>query len=603
MRGRCASAITATKEIVMSSRDGGFVVWFTGLSGSGKSTLASMLAAELSRRGVHVESLDGDVVRMHLSKGLGFSREDRDTNIRRIGFVAKLVARSGGCAITAAISPYREIRDEQRRAIGRFCEVYCECPVEVLRRRDVKGLYARALAGEIKGFTGVDDPYEPPLSPEVVVHTDRESPEESIHAILAKLESLGWIGTVDRPAAPMGRGLVPPHGGELVDRFVRGDALRRLHESAENIPRLRLDERGASDLELIGNGAFSPLRGFMTSRDYLRVVRERRLENGLVWSIPIALAVMEEMAGRLAVGGDVGLESPDGRFVGVLELGDLWRPDKELEARAVYGTTDDAHPGVRYLKASGSVYLGGEVRLVDRPLRRQFPRYPRDPAATRAAFEQRGWRRVVGFQTRNPIHRAHEYITKCALEITDGLLLHPLVGATKKDDIPADVRMRCYEALLERYYPSDRVVLGLYPAAMRYAGPREAVFHALVRKNYGCSHFIVGRDHAGVGHYYGTYDAQRAFEDFAPGELGIEPLMFDAAFWSTVTHGMATSKTAPGDASTRVSLSGTQVRELLRAGELPPPEFSRPEVAAILLEDARRRRRAAELATPTEPSR
>ncbi len=354
---------------------------------------------------------------------------------------------------------------------------------------------------------------------------------------------------------------------------------------------MALDERGASDLELLGNGAYSPLKGFMTPRDYLRVVRERRLESGAVWSIPITLAVPAEAAGRLAVGTEVALESPDGRVVAVLELSDRWTPDKALEAREVYGTADPSHPGVAYLRASGEVYLGGEVWLLDRPVTPQFARHPRDPAATRAIFEARGWSRVVGFQTRNPVHRAHEYLTKCALEITDGLLLHPLVGATKEGDIPADVRMRCYEVLLAKYYPEDRVVLGVYPAAMRYAGPREAIFHALVRKNYGCSHFIVGRDHAGVGKFYGTYAAQQAFGDFLPGELGIEPLAFDEAFWSTVAGGMATGKTAPGDPSTRITLSGTQVRELLRQGKLPPVEFSRPEVAEILLAAAREQAR------------
>ena len=564
----------------------GFVVWFTGLSGSGKSTLASMLASELSLRGVHVESLDGDVVRTHLSKGLGFTREDRDTNIRRIGFVAKLLARSGACAITAAISPYRDIRDEQRRSIGRFCEVYCDCPIDVLQSRDVKGLYARAKAGEIKGFTGVDDPYEPPASPEVVVHTERESPGESLAKIVRKLETLGYLQQSDRPIAPAQKGLVRPHGGELVDRLVRGDARQRLGEHAAALPRVRLDERAASDLELIGNGAYSPLKGFMTSRDYLRVVRERRLENGAVWPLPVTLAASKEAVNHLATGTEIALESPDGRVVGILELADLWTPDKELEAREVYRTTDANHPGVAALKASGETYLGGEVWLIDKPVVPQFPQVPRDPAATRALFVARGWSRVVGFQTRNPVHRAHEYITKCALEVTDGLLLHPLVGATKAGDIPADVRMRCYQVLLQKYYPADRVVLGVYPAAMRYAGPREAIFHALVRKNYGCSHFVVGRDHAGVGRYYGTYDAQLAFDEFLPGELGIEPLKFEEAFWSSVVGGMATEKTAPGGSETRITLSGTQVRELLQAGKLPPPEFSRPEVAQILLDAA-----------------
>jgi ATP sulfurylase/adenylyl-sulfate kinase len=566
----------------------GFVVWFTGLSGSGKSTLAAMLAAEIARRGVHVETLDGDEVRLHLSKGLGFSKEDRDTNIRRIGYVAKLIARAGGCAITAAISPYREIRSEQRRAAsGRFCEVYCACPIDALTARDAKGLYKKALAGEIKNFTGVDDPYEAPTEPDVVVETDKESKDQSLAKIVAKLEELGFIHRgVDAPARAQAhhRKLVTPHGGELVDRWVRGAEKEKLAEKAKSLPAVTLDERAAADVENIAVGAFSPLKGFMTSKDYLRVVREMRLENGLVWSVPVTLAISAAEAESIRVGGELALRVPDGRVVAVMEVSDKFVPDKELEAREVYRTTEDKHPGVAYLKASGDVYVGGEIRVLERPLSPEFPSYHRDPAKTRELFESRGWATVVGFQTRNPIHRAHEYITKCALEICDGLLIHPLVGATKSDDIPAPVRMKCYEILLERYYPKDRAVLSVYPAAMRYGGPREAIFHALARKNYGCSHFIVGRDHAGVGSYYGTYDAQKIFEQFAPSELGITPLTFENAFYSTAVGTMGTAKTAPGDASTQISLSGTKVRDMLRAGQLPPPEFSRPEVAQILID-------------------
>jgi ATP sulfurylase/adenylyl-sulfate kinase len=573
----------------------GFVVWFTGLSGAGKSTLAAMLSAELRARGVHVEVLDGDEVRTHLSKGLGFSKEDRDTNIRRIGYVAKLIARAGGCAMTAAISPYRAIRDEQRAATGRFVEVYCACSIPVLAERDAKGLYKKALAGEIKNFTGIDDPYEAPERPEVVVDTAVESKEESLAKILACLEGLGYApphgGAVAAGRSPAGRGLIAPHGGELVNRFVEGDAKDAVAHLAQrwrkDRPAIVLDERAESDVEMIAVGAFSPLKGFMNGKDYLRVVREMRLENGLPWSIPITLAVSEGEAERIAVGSHVALAARDGRVVAVLDVSDKYRPDKEREATEVFRTTETKHPGVAYLMETGPIYLGGEIHVLERPTQSPFPAHYRDPKATRALFAERGWKRVVGFQTRNPIHRAHEYITKTALEICDGLMIHPLVGATKSDDIPAPVRMRCYEALLESYYPKERVLLSIYPAAMRYAGPREAIFHAIARKNYGCSHFIVGRDHAGVGSYYGTYDAQRIFESFGAGELGIEPLFFENAFYSTVVGSMATAKTAPGDASTQVNLSGTKVRELLSRGELPPPEFSRPEVAKILIDAMR----------------
>ncbi|HEY3822812.1 MAG TPA: sulfate adenylyltransferase [Polyangiaceae bacterium] len=571
----------------------GFVVWFTGLSGSGKSTLATMLQAEIRGRGVPVEVLDGDEVRTHLSKGLGFSKEDRDTNIRRIGYVAKLLSRSGACAMTAAISPYRAIRDEQRAQVGRFVEVYCRCDIPTLTARDAKGLYKKALAGEIKGFTGIDDPYEAPEKPEVVVDTATESKEESLGKIVAKLAELGYLAahassvTAGGASTPAGDGLIAPHGGELVNRLVKGADHAKLAERARSLPAVDLDDRAASDVEMIAVGAFSPLAGFMNQKDYLRVVADMRLERGLPWSMPVTLAVSEEQAQTLAIGSQVALRAQGGRVVAVLDLDDKFRPDKSREAERVYGTTETKHPGVAYLMAAGPVCLGGQVHVLERGTT-AFPDHHRDPAQTRALFAERKWTRVVGFQTRNPIHRAHEYITKCALEICDGLLIHPLVGATKGDDIPADVRMRCYEALLARYYVKERVLLSIYPAAMRYAGPREALFHAIARKNYGCSHFIVGRDHAGVGSYYGTYDAQRIFRSFAPGELGIQPLCFENAFYSKAAGSMGTDKTAPGDESTKVSLSGTKVREMLSRGELPPPEFSRPEVAAILIESMRK---------------
>lgn len=380
---------------------------------------------------------------------------------------------------------------------------------------------------------------------------------------------------------------IQPHGGALVNRLVDDTDRDALLERARAMPLVMLDQRAQSDLEMIAVGAFSPLRGFLSQRDYHSVVENMRLSSGLPWSIPVCLQVGAEAADTLKDGQQVALGDREGTILGVLDLAERFRPDREVEAQRVYGTTELAHPGVAAIKQAGEVYLGGDIHLLQRPDTVAFPHYHRDPAQTRAIFRERGWRSIVGFQTRNPIHRAHEYITKCALEMVDGLMLHPLVGKTKGDDIPAEVRMRCYEVLMQRYYPQDRVLLSVYPAAMRYGGPREAIFHAIARKNYGCTHFIVGRDHAGVGSYYGTYDAQRIFSELQPGELGIQTLNFENAFFSKVTGQMATAKTAPGGPETQLNLSGTKVREMLRAGELPPPEFSRPEVAQILIESMR----------------
>ncbi|HLO83892.1 MAG TPA: sulfate adenylyltransferase [Nostocaceae cyanobacterium] len=375
---------------------------------------------------------------------------------------------------------------------------------------------------------------------------------------------------------------IAPHGGELVNRVATLEQRELFLSKAEFLPRVTLDERAVSDVEMIAIGGFSPLTGFMNQADYDRVVTEMRLANGLPWSIPVTLSVTEEEAAQLREGGLVRLDNSRGEFIAVLELTEKYHYDKVREAVNVYRTDEEKHPGVKVLYNQGDINLAGNIWLLERQPHPLFPSYQVDPAASRQMFRTKGWKTIVGFQTRNPIHRAHEYIQKCALETVDGLFLHPLVGATKEDDIPADVRMRCYEILIEHYYPLDRVILAINPAAMRYAGPREAIFHALVRKNYGCTHFIVGRDHAGVGDYYGTYDAQYIFDEFKPEELGIVPMKFEHAFYCTRTKQMATTKTSPSKPEERIHLSGTKVREMLRRGELPPPEFSRPEVAAEL---------------------
>ncbi|MGF1590007.1 MAG: sulfate adenylyltransferase [Pleurocapsa sp.] len=380
----------------------------------------------------------------------------------------------------------------------------------------------------------------------------------------------------------MSTDLIAPHGGELINRLATAEEKQNFLAKADFLPRVQLDKRATSDLVMIANGGFSPISGFMGQDDYLGVVKDMRLASGIPWSVPVTLSVTSEVAEPLEVGSLVRLDNSDGKFIGVLQLTQKYSYDKKLEAKNVYRTDEDKHPGVKVIYQQGEINLAGPIWLLEREEHPQFPKYQIDPAASRAMFKEKGWKTVVGFQTRNPIHRAHEYIIKCALEIVDGLFLHPLVGATKSDDIPADVRMRCYEIMMENYFPQDRVVLAINPSAMRYAGPREAIFHALIRKNYGCTHFIVGRDHAGVGDYYGTYDAQEIFGEFDPDELGITPLKFEHAFYCTRTEQMATAKTSPATKEERIHLSGTKVRAMLREGKTPPPQFSRPKVAEEL---------------------
>ena len=378
-----------------------------------------------------------------------------------------------------------------------------------------------------------------------------------------------------------------PHGGTLVNRWATDKERAQWMGELKQLKHINLTAREISDLEMIGVGAFSPLEGFMGEADY-RATRERmRLSNGLPWTIPVTLSVTKEKERDLHAGDDVVLYEDD-RPLGILHLAEKFSYDKEREAAEVYGTTETAHPGVKVVYDQGDVYLGGKITLLDRPKEIPFREHRLDPLETRALFIERGWKRIVAFQTRNPVHRAHEYIQKCALEIVDGLLLHPLVGATKGDDIPADVRMECYKVLLDKYYPKDRTVLSVLPANMRYAGPREAIFHAIIRKNYGCTHFIVGRDHAGVGSYYGTYDAHYIFDNFTAEEMAITPLFFDHTFFCKVCDSMASAKTCPHPSSEHITLSGTKVREKLAAGERPPKEFSRPEVADVLIGSMRK---------------
>ena len=379
--------------------------------------------------------------------------------------------------------------------------------------------------------------------------------------------------------------LVPPHGGKLLPLLLEGEEAAAAKEEAGSLPVVRMTSRETSDLIMMATGAFSPLKGFMTGADYLGVMDHMHLEDGMLWPIPITLAVDKHEC-PVMEGDKVALiDKESGELMGSMVVEEKFDYNKQEEAEKVFGTKDAAHPGVAKVYDQGDTLIGGSVTAfseLDYPER--FSGYYARPAETRKIFEEKGWKTIGAFQTRNPIHRSHEYCTKIALEILDGVLIHPLVGKLKKGDIPADVRMKCYEVLLDNYYPQDRVVCKVYPMEMRYGGPKEAILHAIFRQNYGCSHLIVGRDHAGVGDYYGPFDAQNIFDELDPDDLCLKPLKIDWTFWCKVCGGMASNKTCPHDQQSRLMISGTELRNLLAKGEMPPSEFSRPEVLEILIE-------------------
>lgn len=377
--------------------------------------------------------------------------------------------------------------------------------------------------------------------------------------------------------------LIEPHGGKLVNRVVDAEKAKALIDESKNLPVIKLTAREQCDLEMMAVGAFSPLIGFAGEEEFHTICNEMRLPNGLPWPIPVTCAVSNEEAGKFSVGGKALLVDDANRPLAVLTIAGKYKHNKDLAAEKVYKTLDKQHPGVAMLYAEGDVCLSGPIDVISPNYEPDFAEFRLTPAQTREEFAKRGWQTVVAFQTRNPIHRAHEYITKVALETCDGLLIHPLVGQTKSDDVPAEVRMQCYHILMKDYYPASRVFLSVMPLAMRYAGPREAILHAIIRKNYGCTHLIVGRDHAGVGSYYGTYDAQKIFDEVDMSLLKIQPMKFEHSFFCKACQGMATTKTCGHDKSNHVFLSGTKVREMLSAGQLPPPEFTRPEVAKVLI--------------------
>ena len=373
-----------------------------------------------------------------------------------------------------------------------------------------------------------------------------------------------------------------PHGGALARRLLPADEAKCAISRSREHKSIMLASQSASDVVMMASGAFSPLAGFMGQADYEGVVHDMRLSNGLLWPLPVTLPVDQGTARGLSLGDvvclySVGSTPPLAR----LTVSEVFEYDKRSEALGVFGTEDSKHPGVKKLVDQGDWYVAGTVDAFCEGPYREYPEYA-GPEEVRSEFTRRGWSRVAAFQTRNPMHRSHEYLAKIALEICDGLLIHPVIGRLKEGDIPASVRMECYRTLLGGYFPKDSVILKGYPMEMRYAGPREAILHAVIRQNFGCAYLIVGRDHAGVGNYYGPFDAQRIFEQLRPEDLEIRPLKLDWTFWCHECGGMASLRTCPHNEGSRVMISGTRLREMLATGQMPPEEFSRPEVIDIL---------------------
>lgn len=376
--------------------------------------------------------------------------------------------------------------------------------------------------------------------------------------------------------------LIAPHGGKLVNRILEPQAADAAKIAAKSYKQVTLSLREQGDLELLAVGGFSPLTGFMGSKDFTSVCNDMKLANGTVWPIPVILSPADDVTAAIHVGDTIALNDSKGTLLGTMKVAEKYSHDKKIEAK-VYGTDEEKHPGMAVTNKQGNFCLAGDIDVVSPNNEPEFPEYRLTPTQTRELFEKKGFATVAAFQTRNPIHRSHEYLTKVALEMTDGLLIHPVVGETKSDDIPAQTRMDCYVTLIDGYYNKGKTMLSVLPLAMRYAGPREAVLHALIRKNYGISHFIVGRDHAGVGTYYGTYDAQKIFDQFKPGEIGLTILKFEHTAWCKKCEAIVSSKTCPHGNEDKIAPSGTKVRDLLKAGERPPMEFSRPEIADILI--------------------
>jgi len=379
--------------------------------------------------------------------------------------------------------------------------------------------------------------------------------------------------------------LVQPHGGKLTPVLLPEGERAAALAKAKTLPVIRMTSRETSDLLMIGMGAFSPLTGFMDKVNYESVVETKHLTNGLAWPLPITLSVTEEQAATLTIGMEVALvDDETDTYTGILTVSDKYKYDKVKECKAVFYTDDAAHAGVEKVMAQGNVNVGGSlVTFSQLGYATKYGEYYGTPTQTRALFDEKGWATVAAFQTRNPLHRSHEFLCKMGNEVCDGLFIHPIVGKLKEGDIPAETRLECYEVLLKNYFNPKTVVMKVYPMEMRYAGPSEAILHSIFRQNFGCSHILVGRDHAGVGDYYTDYQAQEEFDKFKPGELLCQPIKVTAAMFCTKCDGMTTEKTCPHGKEDHLKISGTKLRAMLSKGEVPPSNFSRPEVLKILL--------------------
>jgi sulfate adenylyltransferase len=378
--------------------------------------------------------------------------------------------------------------------------------------------------------------------------------------------------------------LVPPHGGELLPLLISDQEKYAIKDQVKSLHSIRLNSREASDLIMLGMGAYSPLKGFMGSEDYKSVILDMHLADSCLWPMPVTLSINRDESDRIKEGQRIALfDSNNVDLLGTMIVEEKFTYDKLFEAKQVFGTSEEQHPGVSKIYGQGEIYLAGPVQVLSEGgYPERFPEYSR-PAETREIFRNKGWKTIAAFQTRNPMHRSHEYLTKIALEVCDGLFIHPVVGRLKEGDIPAEIRMKCYKQLLDHYYPRDRVVLRVYPIEMRYGGPREAILHAIIRQNFGCSHIIIGRDHAGVGKYYGPFDAQQIFDQLKPGELQIQPLKLDTTFWCHKCDSVASFKTCPHEEKEHLSISGTELRQILTQGERPSDKLIRREVSDILI--------------------